>query len=334
MSSPSSAQSEETYQWLLGYEQSGGARRLAGGDALVIDDENWRAEIFSERMLDGTIIYAVTADSHAEFELHGDDGITDTRIVSDYLLSGSVGRTVPGQSERIQTKMQGATFRVNHGKASHRIFPNLHLQYLGCAIPRDTLYSMLDGEVPACFAAYFDETKTGPRYQTYELSPAFAHVVAAAHANDLEGKLWHLFMEGILIQLTALQIAALEQAGTVPSLRLAEEPNARLRNQLMAAKEHLIQNLADPPTLGELAQQFDLTEKKLNMGFKTLFGTSVYETLRNERLELARLVLEREDVVLKQVAHRVGYKHVTNFITAFTKKFGMPPRQYLEQGED
>jgi len=33
---------------------------------------------------------------------------------------------------------------------------------------------------------------------------------------------------------------------------------------------------------------------------------------------------------MKQVAFRVGYDHVTNFINAFTARFGAPPRRYAE----
>ena len=34
---------------------------------------------------------------------------------------------------------------------------------------------------------------------------------------------------------------------------------------------------------------------------------------------------------MKHVASRVGYDHVTNFISAFTARFGAPPRQYTDE---
>jgi AraC-like DNA-binding protein len=85
-----------------------------------------------------------------------------------------------------------------------------------------------------------------------------------------------------------------------------------------------------PPSLGELAAAAGLTEKRLNAGFRALFGTTVFETLRNERLEHARLVLDSEEVTLKAIAFRVGYNHVTNFINAFAARYGAPPRQYRD----
>jgi len=51
--------------------------------------------------------------------------------------------------------------------------------------------------------------------------------------------------------------------------------------------------------------------------------------LRNERLDHARLAFHSGAVTLKEVSFRVGYNHVTNFINAFTQRYGAPPRQSL-----
>jgi AraC-like DNA-binding protein len=95
------------------------------------------------------------------------------------------------------------------------------------------------------------------------------------------------------------------------------------------ARARLRADMRDPPSLGVLAQMVSLSEKKLNAGFRAQFGATVYETLRNERLEHARLVLEQGGLSLTDVARRVGYNHVSNFISAFTARYGAPPRRYL-----
>ncbi len=50
-----------------------------------------------------------------------------------------------------------------------------------------------------------------------------------------------------------------------------------------------------------------MSEKALNAGFRELFGTTVFETLRNERLEHARIALENTDLSVKEIAqpHRL-----------------------------
>jgi AraC-like DNA-binding protein len=35
-------------------------------------------------------------------------------------------------------------------------------------------------------------------------------------------------------------------------------------------------------------------------------------------------------VSLKEVSFRVGYNHVSNFVSAFTARYDAPPRQYLD----
>ena len=82
--------------------------------------------------------------------------------------------------------------------------------------------------------------------------------------------------------------------------------------------------------MGELAQAVGLGEKRLNAGFRQLFRATVFEVLRNERLAHAHAVLEAEAVPLREVARRVGYNHVSNFVSAFTQRYGAPPRQYID----
>jgi len=63
-----------------------------------------------------------------------------------------------------------------------------------------------------------------------------------------------------------------------------------------------------------------------------LFGTTVFETLCNERLEMARQLLQQksESIPLKQLAYNLGYAHTNNFVSAFKRQFGVTPGQYLK----
>jgi transcriptional regulator GlxA family with amidase domain len=93
----------------------------------------------------------------------------------------------------------------------------------------------------------------------------------------------------------------------------------------------LLGDMRRPPSLGALAAAVGLSEKRLNAAFRACFGGTVFETLRNERLAHARLALKTEPIPLKQVAFRVGYNHVTNFINAFSARYGEPPRRYAAE---
>ena len=66
------------------------------------------------------------------------------------------------------------------------------------------------------------------------------------------------------------------------------------------------------------------------MGFRRLFGATAFELLRNERLAHAEVALHEPHASLKEIAFRVGYNHVNNFINAFARRYGAPPRQHAE----
>ncbi len=52
--------------------------------------------------------------------------------------------------------------------------------------------------------------------------------------------------------------------------------------------------------------------------------------MRNHRLEHARQALEERALPLKEIAWRVGYGNVSNFVHAFRARYGKPPRQFIE----
>src|SRR3546814_8027422 len=127
-------------------------------------------------------------------------------------------------------------------------------------------------------------------------------------------------MEGVGLQLLACQ--------TSSQTRQAWLLTRQERAAVTTAHCLLLLDMRQPPGLGDLAATVGLTEKRLNNAFRSEYGGTVCEVLRNHRLEHARLALEAGAAPIKQIAFRVGYNHVTNFINAFTARYGMPPGRY------
>jgi AraC-like DNA-binding protein len=84
----------------------------------------------------------------------------------------------------------------------------------------------------------------------------------------------------------------------------------------------------NPPFLLELARQVGLNEKKLNLGFKQVFGTTVFDYLRTYRLEKAKQLLNEGKMNVTEVAFGVGYLHHSTFSRSFTRHFGISPMAY------
>ena len=96
------------------------------------------------------------------------------------------------------------------------------------------------------------------------------------------------------------------------------------------AQKIITENMMDPPTLAELARAVGTNEYKLKVGFKKLFGNTVYGHLNDYRMDKSRELLEIDGHQIKEVAYRVGYSNPSHFITAFKKKFGVTPKKYLK----
>jgi AraC-like DNA-binding protein len=100
---------------------------------------------------------------------------------------------------------------------------------------------------------------------------------------------------------------------------------------LHRAKNILINQLAAPPTLKELAQQAQLNQRTLNEGFQQMFGATVFQYLYDHRLGVARQLLTTGDLRIEEVAQQVGFAHRGYFARAFRKQFGLSPRDYRQQ---
>lgn len=93
-----------------------------------------------------------------------------------------------------------------------------------------------------------------------------------------------------------------------------------------AARSILISDLANPPTVTELARLVGTNARKLGAGFVDLFGAPVYSFVKTKRLEEARRLLESGETSISRVAHNMGY-HPAHFATEFRKRFGISPTQ-------
>jgi AraC-like DNA-binding protein len=107
---------------------------------------------------------------------------------------------------------------------------------------------------------------------------------------------------------------------------LVDEDNVK---RIRQAKEIIIAQMDEPPSLSELSEQIGLPLKKLKEGFKQIYGEPVYSFLFEYKMDYARKMLETGQYNVNEVGHRVGYSTASHFITAFKKKFGTTPKKYL-----
>lgn len=133
----------------------------------------------------------------------------------------------------------------------------------------------------------------------------------------LESKVWELL--GLLIEQ--------EREPPDPSKPHALHPDDI--DRIHHAKDVLLQQLDNPPSLLELARQVGLNDCTLKRGFRQVFGTTAFGYLHEHRLEQARRLLEEQRLNVSEVAQTIGFASRSYFAAAFRKKFGVTPKQYL-----
>ena len=74
-----------------------------------------------------------------------------------------------------------------------------------------------------------------------------------------------------------------------------------------------------------LAIEMGINACELKKAFKEVTGTGIYEYLRIRRLEKAKDLLLDTKLPLKQIAGKAGYRHTSNFCTAFKNQYAMTP---------
>lgn len=124
------------------------------------------------------------------------------------------------------------------------------------------------------------------------------------------------------------QAKALEYLGGLVDLFHADRRKADSRRhtkKVRELKEYLLSLEGRLPTLSQLAADFGLSAKQLNIEFKAEFGQSIFEYVTANRLEQAHLAMLESRFPMKVIAERLGYSHVNHFITAFKRRFGYSP---------
>lgn len=97
------------------------------------------------------------------------------------------------------------------------------------------------------------------------------------------------------------------------------------RQRLLRARDRLLGDLSQAPTIAALAREAGLSVLKLKRGFRLLFNNSVYGLFQQERMHEARRRLSARDTQVMTVASDLGYTNASHFAAAFQKQFGVNP---------
>ncbi|ODT82071.1 MAG: hypothetical protein ABS76_09590 [Pelagibacterium sp. SCN 64-44] len=185
-----------------------------------------------------------------------------------------------------------------------------------------------EGTIPAAVRQVLE----GRKDDLAEAAPLSSSLRALGHMllrAPYQGRMEKLFRQAKVLEMLAHQLSVFGADGEVEGLGARELAKVRL------ARERLLQDLRNPPDLPGLAREVGLSTKRLNSGFRELYGVTAFSYLRDARLDAARRALEEGSALpLKQLAWELGYGQVSNFVTAFRRRFGVTPGHYRAGEEE
>lgn len=123
-------------------------------------------------------------------------------------------------------------------------------------------------------------------------------------------------------------LATLAASSDAEPIGVPDQPGLRL---VYRAIDILLDEMADPPTLTDLAHRVGTNQARLGRAFQTHLGMSTFEYLREQRLVRAQELLDTTDRQIQQIADAIGFKRAGDFATAFRLRFGMTPREYRKR---
>lgn len=162
-------------------------------------------------------------------------------------------------------------------------------------------------------------------------SPMMMRIIKAIRDCDYTGDTRRNYMES---KVSILLMLALEQ---LISCGAEKDTTIHLKRydleKIHEAREYLLLNMENPPTLKELAHKMGINDFKLKKGYKQVFGMTIFGDFNRERMDKAVQCLLEKNMSISDTALLTGYQDPPNFIRAFKAYFGSTPGELRKRHE-
>ena len=148
-------------------------------------------------------------------------------------------------------------------------------------------------------------------------------------AQQYQGITKDTYLEAKVLELVSLIVHqhSTDQQASLDHITLREADV----NQLLEARQYIETHYVEPPSLSELAWKVGINEYKLKKGYKQLFRCTVYEHVREERMNKARMLIADGQQDIGEVVRMVGYINTSHFSARFKEMFGLSPKKFQQR---
>lgn len=176
-------------------------------------------------------------------------------------------------------------------------------------------------------AELFDAISVDKKYySSTQITPAMYMVLEQLYFARVPENTRILYLKAKVLEVLSLFFGANDDLDVTGCPFLNDEATVQ---KVHKAKELVIRDVTNPPTIKELCQHVGLNEYQLKVGFKRLYGSPIHQYANNHRLNHAKSLLMSGKFKVNEVAWEIGYTNTSHFIAAFKRSFGITPKKYL-----
>ncbi len=251
-------------------------------------------------------------------------------IISKFYLLGNHGVIspgIPGVEDNYTEKVgQNYLFYLPDIEEIEQSFAGEHINLIKISLDLDlfkNFFQELDA-LPKQLQLLI-ESNSPPRFHRSvgNITPSMHLALQQILNAPYQGALQHMYFEAKVLELLTLQFAQIveneDNQKYLINLKAADV------ERIYQARDILIGNYDNPPSLLDLARMVGVNDNKLKYGFRQVFGNTVFGYLQNHRLEVARKLLQDNKLSVRSVLNVVGYANQSHFAAAFKRKYGITP---------
>ena len=184
------------------------------------------------------------------------------------------------------------------------------------------LFSSSSSDIP-----FFENKSLNQKHYSENLiSNSILIVLNQIIKNDMDNSTRSLLYKAKIYELFSLIFKKTKEIDLDQCPFLNNDENLK---KIAKAKDVILKDIKNPPSLIELSKTIDLSLKNLKKGFKEIYGKPVYKYLFDFKMERAKQLLSNGSLNVNEVSYDLGYSSSSHFIAAFKKKYGITPRTYI-----
>lgn len=267
----------------------------------------------------------------ADFKLRQDRKIdlhTEAAMVElSYCLQGSRDILVSGKRYEVAPESYCLQF-VNPTEASMHFSKDQSFQMLSIGIPVSTFHHFMEEGTGTRSVDFYHIIGNMP-YRLFQekMDPATSILLQQMLKSSMEQCVRNVEMEYRILELVSYAFRSFLLDGKQASIKLSRTDMDKIEQ----ARDIIVARMADPPSLMELSRIIGMSDYKLKICFKRMYGTTVFGYLRDRRLELAYRLLQEGSSSVIDVSYAVGYTNPSYFSEAFRRKYGSNPGEILRR---